>query len=241
VKGAQGAAENGALTDYVATRWYRAPEILLGSTSYTKAVDMWALGCIVAEMFIGKPLLQGKSTIDQLQESLLLTGLPDDDTLKVKMGCDKFGPDLIGKMKASGVQFAPASDEHRRAALAKRMPMCEEGIVDFVCKALDINPANRISVDVSPAERDGARDALAHPWLKPFVKENEWDLDRWELCADDSLNIDDDEKREVSQYRDQLYQHLRELRKDAPGRLAYFGAVRAGARLAGGAKSSQRR
>ena len=43
------------LTDYVATRWYRAPEILLGSTSYTKAVDMWAMGCIVAEMFVGKP------------------------------------------------------------------------------------------------------------------------------------------------------------------------------------------
>ena len=134
VKGAQSAQENGALTDYVATRWYRAPEILLGSTSYTKAVDMWALGCIVAEMFIGKPLLQGKSTIDQLQESLLLTGLPDDATLKGTMGCEKFGPDLIGKMKASGVQFAPASDEHRRAALLKRMPMCEEGIVDFVCK-----------------------------------------------------------------------------------------------------------
>ena len=45
------------LTDYVATRWYRAPEILLGSTCYTKAVDMWAVGCIVAEMFVGAPLL----------------------------------------------------------------------------------------------------------------------------------------------------------------------------------------
>ena len=45
------------LTDYVATRWYRAPEILLGSTCYTKAVDMWAVGCIVAEMFVGAPLV----------------------------------------------------------------------------------------------------------------------------------------------------------------------------------------
>ncbi len=45
------------LTDYVATRWYRAPEILLGSTCYTKAVDMWAVGCIIAEMFVGEPLL----------------------------------------------------------------------------------------------------------------------------------------------------------------------------------------
>jgi len=42
------AAENTVLTDYVATRWYRAPEIILGSTSYSRAVDMWALGCIIA-------------------------------------------------------------------------------------------------------------------------------------------------------------------------------------------------
>merc|ERR550514_2687444 len=51
------------LTDYVATRWYRAPEIILGSTRYTKAVDMWALGCIIAEMFFSKPLLAGNSTV----------------------------------------------------------------------------------------------------------------------------------------------------------------------------------
>ena len=38
------------LTDYVATRWYRAPEVLLGSTTYTKGVDMWSLGCILAEL-----------------------------------------------------------------------------------------------------------------------------------------------------------------------------------------------
>ena len=56
------------LTDYVATRWYRAPEILLGSTSYTKGVDMWAVGCIVAEMFYGKPLLPGTSTMNQLEK-----------------------------------------------------------------------------------------------------------------------------------------------------------------------------
>ena len=62
------------LTDYVATRWYRAPEILLGSTSYTKAVDMWALGCIIAEMFIGKPLVPGSSTMNQLERVLEITG-----------------------------------------------------------------------------------------------------------------------------------------------------------------------
>ena len=41
------------MTDYVATRWYRSPEILLGSRQYTKGVDMWSLGCIMAEMIAG--------------------------------------------------------------------------------------------------------------------------------------------------------------------------------------------
>ena len=52
------------LTDYVATWWYRAPEILLGSHSYQKAVDMWSVGCIVGEMYLGKPMFRGKSTLD---------------------------------------------------------------------------------------------------------------------------------------------------------------------------------
>ena len=52
------------LTDYVATRWYRAPEILLGSNRYTKGVDMWSLGCILAELLMGKPVFPGTSTVD---------------------------------------------------------------------------------------------------------------------------------------------------------------------------------
>ena len=50
------------LTEYVATRWYRAPEILLGSTNYTKAVDMWSIGCILGELVIGKAIFPGTST-----------------------------------------------------------------------------------------------------------------------------------------------------------------------------------
>ena len=56
----QNSGPNPVLTDYVATRWYRAPEILLGSTHYTKGVDMWAVGCILGEMLLGKPLFPGK-------------------------------------------------------------------------------------------------------------------------------------------------------------------------------------
>lgn len=53
-------------TDYVATRWYRAPELLVPDTHYGKAVDVWAIGCLFAEMMAGDPLFPGDSDIDQL-------------------------------------------------------------------------------------------------------------------------------------------------------------------------------
>ncbi len=58
-EGISSSAASPVLTDYVATRWYRAPEILLGSTRYTKGVDMWSVGCILGEMLLGKPLFPG--------------------------------------------------------------------------------------------------------------------------------------------------------------------------------------
>ena len=54
------------LTEYVATRWYRAPELLLGSTSYGHEVDQWAIGCIMGELIDGQPLFPGESDLDQL-------------------------------------------------------------------------------------------------------------------------------------------------------------------------------
>lgn len=73
---------NPVLTDYVATRWYRAPEILLGSTRYAKSVDMWAVGCIVAEMATGRPAFPGTSTMNQLERILDVTGPPSQDDIE---------------------------------------------------------------------------------------------------------------------------------------------------------------
>ncbi|KAK3572766.1 hypothetical protein QTP86_007383 [Hemibagrus guttatus] len=53
-------------TDYVATRWYRAPELLVGDTQYGPPVDVWAVGCVFAELLSGAPLWPGKSDVDQL-------------------------------------------------------------------------------------------------------------------------------------------------------------------------------
>jgi len=52
------------MTEYVATRWYRAPEILLGSSTYTKAVDIWSIGCILGELVNGKAIFPGTSTLN---------------------------------------------------------------------------------------------------------------------------------------------------------------------------------
>jgi|JI6StandDraft_1071083.scaffolds.fasta_scaffold09328_3 cyclin-dependent kinase-like len=57
---------NGKMTDYVATRWYRSPELLLSRDDYDKSVDIWAAGCIFAEMIDSEPLFPGESEVDQL-------------------------------------------------------------------------------------------------------------------------------------------------------------------------------
>ena len=70
------------MTDYIATRWYRAPELLLGSRDYNKEVDMWALGCLIAEMFNGKAVFPGTSTLNQIERVIAWTGPPSPQDLK---------------------------------------------------------------------------------------------------------------------------------------------------------------
>jgi cyclin-dependent kinase-like len=69
------------ITDYVATRWYRAPELLLGNGLYDKKIDIWAIGCIMGELIDGKPLIPGDSDLDQLHRTVKLLGPLTDDQL----------------------------------------------------------------------------------------------------------------------------------------------------------------
>ncbi|KAK5974609.1 Serine/threonine-protein kinase ICK, partial [Trichostrongylus colubriformis] len=66
-------------TDYVSTRWYRAPEILLRSTSYNSPIDIWALGCIMAELYMLRPLFPGTSELDQLFKIVTIMGTPNKE------------------------------------------------------------------------------------------------------------------------------------------------------------------
>lgn len=63
-------AENKEFTDYVSTRWYRAPELLVGDRNYGKAVDVWAIGCIFVELLTGRPLFTGDTDYETLRQVL---------------------------------------------------------------------------------------------------------------------------------------------------------------------------
>ena len=67
-------------TSYHATRWYRAPELLLQASMYSTAVDMWALGCLMSELYTGRPLFPGTSETNQLLTICAIKGSPSEET-----------------------------------------------------------------------------------------------------------------------------------------------------------------
>ena len=64
-------------TEYVSTRWYRAPEIVLRMQNYSEKIDIFALGCIMGEMFLGRPIFPGTSESDQLTRIVTVLGAPN--------------------------------------------------------------------------------------------------------------------------------------------------------------------
>ncbi|ORX63884.1 Pkinase-domain-containing protein, partial [Linderina pennispora] len=85
------------LTDYISTRWYRAPEVLLNCNNYSTPIDVWAVGTIVAELAMLRPLFPGSNQIDQLRRIFEVLGTPK---ISVPAATDKdsksTGPELIG-------------------------------------------------------------------------------------------------------------------------------------------------
>lgn len=134
------------LTEYVVTRWYRAPEIMLGCMKYTKEVDVWSMGCIFAEMMSRKPLFPGQDYIDQLHLIMNALGAPSDQELYFLTNArarkfmntefHKRGP---GPVKPLSQLFSDSAPD----------------ALDLLEKMLVIDPNKRISID----------DALAHPYL----------------------------------------------------------------------------
>ena len=70
------------LTDYIATRWYRAPEVILSWRQYTGAIDVWSVGCILAELIKRRPLLPAQTEQEQMMMITNLVGKPDSKLIE---------------------------------------------------------------------------------------------------------------------------------------------------------------
>ena len=118
-------------TDYVATRWYRGPELLTGDTQYGKPVDVWAIGCMLPEMASGAPLFPGESDIDQLFHIMRCFGqLPPK-----LMDVFKSNPLFVGIKIPEVVQSTETLD--------KRFPVYPKDQLGFMKQCLKYEPEAR--------------------------------------------------------------------------------------------------
>ncbi|KDO25978.1 CMGC/CDKL protein kinase [Saprolegnia parasitica CBS 223.65] len=137
------------LTDYVATRWYRSPELLLGSTKYGKSVDIWAIGCIMGELLDGQPLFPGESEIDQLYMIQKMLGPLTPDHMELFLSNPRF----------AGLKFP---DMTRPDTLQKRfMGKVPKRAMAFL----------KGTVQLGPDERMTAAECVSHPYFEGLEKD----------------------------------------------------------------------
>eukprot|EP00929_Paragymnodinium_shiwhaense_P003862 TRINITY_DN104560_c0_g1_i1.p1 TRINITY_DN104560_c0_g1~~TRINITY_DN104560_c0_g1_i1.p1 ORF type:complete len:510 (+),score=120.24 TRINITY_DN104560_c0_g1_i1:84-1613(+) len=178
--------QNPVLTDYVATRWYRAPEILLGSTSYTKGVDIWSVGCILGELLSGKPIFPGTSTMNQLDRVCQVTGKPTQDDI------DSIKSPFAATM-LEGLSIG------RARPLQEMFPSAPAEALDMMKRCMMFNPNKRFSA------KEGARHAYVVQFHNP---EDEVDCEQ-----PINIPIDDNTKLTVEDYRERLYTEVQEKKK----------------------------
>nr|APS85776.1 extracellular regulated MAP kinase 1 [Paracyclopina nana] len=135
----------GCLTEYVATRWYRAPEVMLNAKGYTKAMDIWSVGCILAEMFCNKPLFPGKNYLDQISKIQEVLGTPSPDETE-----------FIRNPKAKS--FLAGLPRRAKVAWPNLFPKADVKGLELLDKLLAFDPSRRADVE----------SALAHAYLTPY-------------------------------------------------------------------------
>ncbi|KAK0246388.1 Pkinase-domain-containing protein [Armillaria gallica] len=128
----------------VVTLWYRAPDVLLGSRTYSTSIDVWSCGCIFAEMISGVPLFRGRDNQDQLLHIMRVIGTPSEQQIKTIF---KDAPDIANK------QFPRYPKMNLQQVIPKASP---HGLaLDLLERLLKFDPSERIS----------AAEALSHPYF----------------------------------------------------------------------------
>ncbi|KAJ1688345.1 hypothetical protein LUZ63_019735 [Rhynchospora breviuscula] len=177
-------------TDYVATRWYRAPE-LCGSffSKYSPAIDIWSIGCIFAEILTGKPLFPGKNVVHQLDLITDLLGSPSTETIS-KVRNEKARRYLSSMRKKTPVPFS------------QKFPKADPLALKLLERLLAFDPKDRPT----------AEEALADPYFKGLAKverepscrpisKMEFEFERRKVTKDDLRELI---FREILEYHPQL-------------------------------------
>lgn len=131
------------LTQLVVTLWYRAPELLLGATTYGRAVDMWSVGCIFGELLTREPLLQGRNEVDELSKIFELCGIPTDETW----------PSFRRLPNARSLRLPKSSPG---SIIRARFPLLTAAGVALLNGLLTLDPERRLS----------AKEVLAHEYFR---------------------------------------------------------------------------
>jgi len=138
-------------TEYISTRWYRAPECLLTDGFYNYKMDMWGVGCVFFEVLSLYPLFPGTNELDQVNKIHAILGTPPAETL--------------AKLKKHSNSHIDFNFPHKEGSpMAKLIPHCSPDCIDVIVRLLAYDPDDRIS----------ARQAVKHTYFKDLRK-NELD------------------------------------------------------------------
>ena len=130
-------------TEYVVTRWYRAPEVILNASEYTKAIDVWSIGCILAELLGRTALFPGDNYLDQIQRVISVLGTPSYEDIA-----------YISNEKA--IDFIKSLPRRSRQSFSTIFPDTNPLALDLLKKMLTFNPEYMLSVE----------ECLAHPYFE---------------------------------------------------------------------------
>jgi len=190
----EGASDAFVMTDYVATRWYRAPEVLFGSCTYSAAVDLWSLGCIFGEMILGKPLFAGSTTLNQLEKIAEVLGLPSDaevtamDSTFARGMIDGFSDEVSQKAKTA-LGFS--------AYL--KLPDAEEAALELMEQLMKYDPTERLT----------AHSGLSHKYCVQF-QDKDTEHTYVGMVRPPEGHVTDTLKKTTDLYRNSLYDMIKD-------------------------------